>query len=69
MSYFEIEDNGPGISGLEKIFEAFFTSMKEGLGVGLSHTDEPWLPNRSEPVHAFGSACRFGSIVIACRWV
>jgi PAS domain S-box-containing protein len=32
----EIEDNGTGVPEPEKIFEAFFTTKKEGLGVGLS---------------------------------
>jgi C4-dicarboxylate-specific signal transduction histidine kinase len=32
----EVEDNGPGIANLERIFEAFFTGKHEGLGVGLS---------------------------------
>ena len=32
----EIEDNGTGVPEPERIFEAFFTTKKEGLGVGLS---------------------------------
>lgn len=32
----EVEDNGIGIPHPEKIFEAFFTSKKEGLGIGLA---------------------------------
>jgi signal transduction histidine kinase len=32
----EVEDNGFGIITPERIFEAFFTSKDEGLGVGLS---------------------------------
>lgn len=32
----EIEDNGTGISEPERIFEAFFTTKEDGLGVGLS---------------------------------
>jgi signal transduction histidine kinase len=32
----EFRDNGPGISDVEKIFEPFFTSKEQGLGVGLS---------------------------------
>ena len=32
----EIEDNGLGITSPERIFEAFFTSKPEGLGVGLT---------------------------------
>jgi len=32
----EIEDNGTGISEPERVFEAFFTTKEDGLGVGLS---------------------------------
>jgi PAS domain S-box-containing protein len=32
----EFRDNGPGITDVEKIFEPFFTSKENGLGVGLS---------------------------------
>jgi C4-dicarboxylate-specific signal transduction histidine kinase len=32
----EIEDNGFGIASPERVFEAFFTSKPEGLGVGLA---------------------------------
>lgn len=32
----EIEDNGLGIASPERIFEAFFTSKQEGIGVGLA---------------------------------
>jgi signal transduction histidine kinase len=32
----EVADNGMGIPDTEKIFEAFFTTKKEGLGIGLA---------------------------------
>jgi signal transduction histidine kinase len=32
----EIEDNGTGVPEPERIFEAFFTTKKEGLGIGLA---------------------------------
>jgi PAS domain S-box-containing protein len=32
----EIEDNGTGVSEPERIFDAFFTTKEQGLGVGLS---------------------------------
>jgi PAS domain S-box-containing protein len=32
----EVVDNGVGIPDSEKIFEAFFTTKKEGLGIGLA---------------------------------
>jgi signal transduction histidine kinase len=32
----EVEDNGTGVPDPERIFEAFFTTKEEGLGVGLS---------------------------------
>ena len=32
----EVEDQGIGVSDLEKVFETFYTTKENGMGMGLS---------------------------------
>jgi signal transduction histidine kinase len=58
----KVEDNGPGIEprDLSNLFRAFFTSKREGMGVGLpisrtiieAQGGQIWAANRPE-----GGAC------------
>jgi histidine kinase/DNA gyrase B/HSP90-like ATPase len=38
-----VQDSGPGISpeSAERLFEAFYTTKPNGLGIGLSRSEEP----------------------------
>jgi PAS domain S-box-containing protein len=61
-----VRDNGPGISpeDLERIFEAFFTTKQNGMGIGLSvsksildrHGGRLWAANNDGPGATFGFA-------------
>jgi PAS domain S-box-containing protein len=59
----EIEDSGTGVSDYEKIFESFFTTKKNGMGMGLSvcrtivtaHGGHLW----ASPASQFGTVFSF----------
>ncbi|OEO28530.1 PAS domain-containing sensor histidine kinase [Devosia insulae DS-56] len=36
MAEIEVEDQGPGIADAERIFDAFYTTKRDGMGMGLS---------------------------------
>lgn len=59
----EIEDSGTGVSDYEKIFESFFTTKENGMGMGLSvcrtivtaHGGHLW----ASPASQFGTVFSF----------
>ena len=66
----QVIDNGPGVSDQERIFDAFVTTKKTGMGIGLAisrsiietHGGRLWAENRPEGGAIFTVALPLGSV-------
>jgi PAS domain S-box-containing protein len=66
----QVIDNGPGVGDEERIFDAFVTTKKNGMGIGLAisrsiveaHGGQLWAENRPEGGAIFTVALPVGSV-------
>jgi len=66
----QVIDNGPGVSDVEKIFDAFVTTKKSGMGIGLAvsrsiveaHGGRIWAENNQDGGTTFSIALPLSSL-------
>jgi PAS domain S-box-containing protein len=66
----QVIDNGPGVSDVEKIFDAFVTTKKSGMGIGLAvsrsiveaHGGRIWAENNQDGGTTFSIALPLSSV-------
>jgi signal transduction histidine kinase len=66
----QVIDNGPGVSDLEKIFDAFVTTKESGMGIGLAvsrsiveaHGGRIWAENNQGGGTTFSIALPLSSL-------
>jgi signal transduction histidine kinase len=66
----QVIDNGPGVSDVEKIFDAFVTTKESGMGIGLAvsrsiveaHGGRIWAENNQEGGTTFSIALPLSSL-------
>jgi signal transduction histidine kinase len=76
----QVIDNGPGVTDVEKIFDAFVTTKESGMGIGLAvsrsiveaHGGRIWAENNPEGATTFSIALPLSppesSVLASVKW-